>query len=337
MTAIRLRRFLQFFTLILIVSACSSNKKKMNKGKEKVKRSVVPEWVYSPMDICNERNEICASGEGDSLAEADANARKSLASIFETNIKSSFSSFSSSTGEGMDPSMHEYAAETFKQINETVDQALEGVTIKQRADKDKVFFALARLDKRKAAEALRSEIKNVDEKLKQAHALNKRSMLRKMMTLFKLREDLASRYQFLSDRNLKSPVTLADINKIKYGTTAQVKMILLKIKDGSRDVKLSLKNILTQIGHKVVSRNAGRIDIKIKGGLESSKEHFNVNGFVKFTHTLTLTALNKKNEKIGSILKSMTAMGRSKADTYRKVKNKLAKYIEEQISELNID
>ena len=131
--------------LFFVFTGCASKKSKKSEGK----RKAIPEWVYSPMDGCNKQSQMCASGEGDSLQSADATARKSLASIFETEIKSEFSSNTQSSQEGLDPSTAEYIESTYKSINETVDQSLEGVEIKERHRKDGVFYALAYLDKEK--------------------------------------------------------------------------------------------------------------------------------------------------------------------------------------------
>ena len=69
-------------TIVVLLIGCSSNS---------TKRSVIvpegePEWLYSPQSGCDEKNEICASGEGINFNQSDSHARKSLASIFETKI-----------------------------------------------------------------------------------------------------------------------------------------------------------------------------------------------------------------------------------------------------------
>lgn len=316
---------------LFVFTGCASKK---SKNSEEKKRKTIPEWVYSPMDGCNKQTQMCASGEGDSLQSADAAARKSLASIFETEIKSEFSSNTQSSQEGLDPSTAEYIESTYNSINETVDQSLEGVEIKERHNKDGVFYALAFLDKRKAADRIRKEMRTIDKKLEIMFQKKKRSLYKKMMALYEVRDALATRYHFLTEMKPSERVSLVDINSVKYGKTSKVLRIKMDMSGEMGDVGKQLKNILAQVGHKIVR---SKPDVTIKGNVASTKEFFNVAGFEKYTFTLNISAINNNGSKIGSIVSSQTATGRSKQDVFRKVRGKFNKIVDEQLEELNID
>lgn len=319
--------------IVFLFTSCGSNKKNYNKEKTEASGNA-PEWVYTPMAGCQKQTEMCASGEGDSFQAADANARKSLASIFETEIKSEFSSQTSSSQEGLDPSTAEYLENTFKQINETVDQSLEGVEIKTRFDTNGVYYSLAVLDKRKAADVLRKEMREIDKKLELMFEKNKRSLYKKMMAMYEVRDSLATRYHFLTEMKPDEKVTLVDINSIKYGKTSKVLKIKIENNGELGDIAKNLKNVLAQVGHKIVTNNE---DVTVKVDIAATKEFFNVAGFEKYTFTLNISSLNGNGSKIGSIVSSQTATGRNKQDVFRKVQAKLNNVVDEQLEELNID
>ncbi len=319
------------FLLMLNFFSCSQLRgQKVSQGEG------VPEWIYSPGDACQEQVELCASGEGESVYLADLNARKALASIFETHIDSEVTSSSQSEGTlGMsDVKLQE---EMNIELSEKVDVVLEGVEIKQRHQAEEIFFSLAVLDKATAWNKLKKQIEETDEKLVELAKRRKRSTLKKMYALYELRSQLNERFIFLRGKPLKDKVSLSDIKEIQYGQSSTIRKIAFEIEsDFSQNVVESLETILTGFGHQVVKEN-DLYEIKIEGKLTPKKEYLNVEGFQKFSFSLYLATKNRQGTKIGGLSFKDFSVGRSEKDAYLKIESKMKEYLEEHIDELNID
>jgi hypothetical protein len=245
-------KFLHFSILLLSLGCSTSSKKGSVRGE-------VPEWVYSPMADCREQFEMCASGEGESLFLADLNARKSMAAIFETEVSSELTSSASEAGV-VGVSEVELKQDISRQVTEKVNMVLEGVTIKQRHNQDGVFFALAHLDKQKAWNKLKKEIKDVDEQLVEYKKRKRRSTLKKMYALYDLRSQLNERFAFLRGKGLAQKVTLADIKEIHYGLSTTAKKIKFNVENKITDSQVEfLETMLSGYGHKIVDGSADLI------------------------------------------------------------------------------
>jgi hypothetical protein len=68
----------------------------------------------------------------------------------------------------------------------------------------------------------------------------------------------------------------------------------------------------------------------------SIKEFLNVEGFEKFTFTMKISHI-RDNDKVGSLSKSETVVGRNQEDALLKIKNSLSEYLEEELYQLNLD
>ncbi|MBL7666207.1 MAG: LPP20 family lipoprotein [Bacteriovoracaceae bacterium] len=315
-----------------LISSCAGLK---NQHPTEIGKNL-PDWVTSPMAACRDQFEICASGEGNSLYLADLNAKKALASIFETEISSDVTASASTEGVvGQDdPSVKE---EMETQIHEKVDQVLEGVEIKQRFQTDGVYFALAYLDKMKAWTALQKEMDEMDAKLVEYKKLKKRSSLKKMYTLFEVRNQINDRYAFLKGKALPQVVTLADIKQIQYGSSQKVQKIYFKvINEISPSTTSHLESLLVGFGHNVVDKDQD-YDVEVSGTLTNKQEYMNVKGFTKYSFVLYLAVKKNNGKQIGGMTYKEVAVGRDEKDAYLKVEEKFKNYIEEHIDELNID
>ncbi len=317
--------------IIFVLSGCSM----FNRRSSLENVHNVPEWVTEPMANCREQFELCASGEGVSLSLADLNARKAMASIFETEVTSELTSAATTYGAmGFDdPKLEEKMS---IQLTEKVDQLLEGVSIRERAQVDGVYFALAFLDKMQAWKKLEKEIDEIDAQLIEMKKLKRRSSLKKMYALYDLRGNLNERYSFLRGKSLPQKVTLADIKEIQFGESSEAKKIKFEISaDISEETFEHLETMLSGYGHKIVSDD--EYDVKLSGKVEQKQEYMNVKGFKKFSFVFYLVTRNKKGSKIGGISLKETSIGRDNKDAYLKIEPKIRDYIEEHINELNID
>ena len=121
-----------------------------------------PEWVYAPDEACKDEIEICAAGEGESLEQADLRARKALAAVFETKIKSKLEIFKTSFS---DDEVSELQESVEMQVGETVEAILKSTEIEKRYGKENLYFSLAVLKKGHASEMLNAEIDSIDNEL----------------------------------------------------------------------------------------------------------------------------------------------------------------------------
>jgi hypothetical protein len=94
-----------------------------------------------------------------------------------------------------------------------------------------------------------------------------------------------------------------------------------------------LKELLTESGFRLV-KTPGKLVLTVN--VDSIKEYLNVKGFEKFTFTLKLQSIEEgERKKVLSTSESVT--GRSQADALLKVKKQFSEYIEEHLSDLDLD
>jgi hypothetical protein len=292
--------------------------------------SEVPGWIYSPYELCEEGREFCTSGEGRSLSEAEANAKSHLASIFEVKIKTDLQSFTSASQSL--PWQSQVKEEVQKTLHESVDQVLEGVEIKKRFKKQGLNYALASLDRQKAAGLLGDRVNKVDQELKILWEKKQRTNFRKLVKLFYERERLNERYSIVASGSKPSPVSWEQLIKWRESRPVQEE-IFLKVGQSPDWLKEKLEELLTQAGFKIVKGNVSKgLSLQVEG----IKEFLNVNGFEKHTFTLTLSSF-EGGEKKKTISKADTVTGRSQADALLKVKNIFIDYIEDHLSDLDLD
>lgn len=315
------------FTFVVIFTSCAS--KKEIEGKKGS-----PEWINAPMTGCSDQIEICASAEGDGQLAADSNARTSLAQIFETKIESTTNINSLTKQDSTSSSISGGKSEFIStDLTEYTNQILEGVVIKERYKDSKKAYALASLDKIKASDRLRSQMKELDEKLVAFNKENKKSNFGKMRKLSLTRETLNSRYEFLMGMKVPSKVSFEDILSKKK---IQMKADLVSITIDDQDFQPILQRLVTERGFKVI-KDVAKANLDIEAKIETKKEYMNVDGFEKYSYTLTLMAKNEANEKVGSIEFKTSGMGRSQAQVKEKVKSDIENFIEEHFDELNLE
>ena len=116
---------MKYLLLLLLFSGCSHFRTEPSLS-ESAKE--VPAWIYSPYDGCTESAELCATGEGKTLAQADSEARANLGSIFEVKVQSELNVTTSASQTF--PWQAQVKEEVQKSIKESVDQILETVQIK---------------------------------------------------------------------------------------------------------------------------------------------------------------------------------------------------------------
>lgn len=290
----------------------------------------VPGWVYAPYEACVEASELCATGEAKTMAEADAQARSNLASIFEVKVLSEFNVQTTSTQSF--PWQGAVRQEVQQSLKESVDQMLEAVQIKKHFKKNKLSYSLASLDRDKASELVLGRLTKIDTELETHWKNRSRLNLRKIIRLNLEREKLNERYSIVSGSGKPAPVTYKEIISWRE-SRPKTEALSLKVGQAPEWMTEKLKELLTEAGFRIVSKGADKM---VSLNVESIKEYLNVEGFEKHTFTMNLTSF-ENGEKKKVLAASETVTGRSQADALLKVKTFFTDYIEQNISDLHLD
>jgi hypothetical protein len=313
--------------LLLLVSSCAlfQSKPELSENSKEA-----PGWIYAPYEACSEEAELCATGEAKTYAEADAQARNNLASIFEVNVKSEFNVQTSSTQTF--PWSGAVKQEVQQSLQESVNQILETVQIKKHAKHNKLSYALASIDRHKASELIGGRLSKIDDELDTLWAKRSRTNLRKIVRLYLEREKLNERYSIVSGSPRPAKMTYKDIMAWRE-TRPKVENLTLKVGQAPEWMTDKLKELLTEAGFRIVKGDA---DKAISLNVDSIKEFLNVEGFEKHTFTMTMTSF-ENGEKNKVVSASETVTGRSQADALLKVKTYFNEYIEQHLSDLHLD
>jgi hypothetical protein len=298
-----------------------------------------PKWVNNPDEYCP-TNELCAVGEATGRMGAEAEARKSLSSIFQTKIKASTKVTSeSSSSIAVDVVEGSATEEVTSTVKAMTEQVLEGVEITQFYEDSESVYALAVLNKPEAAKRLKSKINDVDEDIRNFYKDGRRGNLNKALKQFAVRQNLNERYEFLSSRRFNAPISKAMILKKKREKAALGTTILLKVEEvGSAGElqQIAVDNLLAS-DYKVVMKETLKHDYVLDTKLKAEKEYFNVKGFEKYKFILAFEAQTKNGKKHGSLETAVVQTGRDFAQAYNKAIPLIRKYIADKFDDLNID
>ncbi len=313
--------------LLLLACACSSLQTKPSLSENSKE---TPAWLYSPYDECREEEHLCATGEAKTLSESDAQAKINLASIFEVQVKSELSVHSSSSQTF--PWQSEVRQEVQQSIQESINQVLEGVQVKKHFKKAGLTYALASLDRARAADLIGGRMQKIDHELEALWAKRQRTNLRKVVKLALEREKLNERYSLVAGGKRPDKVSYEDIIKWRE-TRPKAEPLALKIGQAPDWMQEKIKEILTESGFRLVKGEANKV---LSLNVDSIKEFLNVQGFEKYTFTLNMTS-TEDGEKKKIISTSETVTGRTQADALLKVKTFFVAYIEQHLSDLDLD
>lgn len=313
--------------ILLLLGACSQFSKTPILS-ETSKDS--PGWIYAPYEACVEAEFLCAVGEAKTYALADLEARANLASIFEVKVQSELNVLSSATASF--PWQASVKEEVQKSLKESVDQILETVQILKHHKEKTLTYSLAALDRLKATELLGNRLSKLDQELESLWRAKQRTNLRKIIRLHMEREKLHERYSIVSGSQKPASVTYPEILKWRESRPAK-EPLSLKIGQSPDWLTLKIKELLTESGFKVVKGDAQKV---LTVNVESIKEFLNVSGFEKYTFTLNMASL-ENGEKNKVLSTSETVSGRSQADALLKIKSYFLSYIEDHLSDLQLD
>lgn len=287
-------------------------------------------WIYDPYEACAQEAELCATGEAKTYTESDVEAKKNLASIFETRIQSDFSA--TTTSAQTFPWQAQVREEVQKSIRESVDQVLENVEIKKHAKSKGLSYSLARLDRAKATELVEERLRRLDSELETLWAQKQRTNLRKIVKLNLERQSLNEKYAIVAGHLLPEKIKYEDILRWR-ATRPKSEPLVLKVGQAPDWMIEKLKELLTESGFRLVRENGQQV---VSLNVDSIKEFLNVDGFEKYTFTLNMSTV-EDGEKKKVISTSETVTGRTQADALLKVKTYFTDYLEQHLSDLHLD
>lgn len=300
----------------------------------------LPEWINDPSTLCREE-EFCTVGEGPGSMISEVEARKSMAKIFETKVRSEqkiiTEALSKQGAEGVVSG--EVNEEIFGRILESTEQTLIGVEIRKKYEGKESYFALAVLDRNKAAKRIASEISSLDEVNKEFMKEDRRRSLNIVLKNFMIRESLNSRHVLLVNRSISNPITINDVLKrkrIKRNLNVKVKAIVSELLDSS-EIRSQVLSLLSNNDFLIADKKSDKFKYLIKIDLKKEKQYFNVKGFVKFKFILKATSLNRKGVKLGSLDYTIVQTGRNFTQAYSNALPGIKNFLNMNLDELQID
>jgi hypothetical protein len=291
--------------------------------------SAGPDWVHSPEKFCK-RSELCAVGEAGGFNLASANARREMAKIFQTQIKSTFTAKTVALNQDV-------YDEVSSEVNEMTDEILMGVEIKERFEDSDGVYALAVLDKMKTSTIFKDEISKLDEKMEVLFSDAGNHSVIMLKKYYEKRSLLNERYRFLTGGAIPEKISYKEIyNKIKKATEG--KLIFVEF-DGkaSKDIEGLVVKFLTDMGFKVATSASPKVTHFVSGTYTSEKAYMNVPGFEKYKFLLNLYGKDSDGKKSGALQFETSTIGRDEQQAYDKSIPLLKSYLEEKLAELNIE
>lgn len=298
----------------------------------------MPDWINDPMSACSDERELCAVGEGPGRMAAEANARKSLATIFKSKVEGSTSAAttSESTQDSEGVVSGTVREDVDVHVKETTEALLEGVKISKKHEGTDSFFALAVLNKREAAEHLAAKMDQIDDEIKKQYNDGRRAAIGRALRSMKARDELDIRYHFLMGKTYRKRISKSKLQARKKELRQQNTTLQLLTDEISKKKHLSklLSTLFSGIDYKLVK---GEASYKVQAKLVSEKEFLKVEGFEKHKFILTLSAFNSSGTKIGQIEHSVSQVGRDFQQSYDRAFPKIKNYLQDHIVDLNID
>ena len=317
------------FLNLVILWGCASKKVDTDKDGNDLAANGIPKWVYAPNEACNEAAFLCASGQGPSMDAGDASAKKSLASIFETNIKSNFQLHTNSYSSEQRSQLTE---QVMSEVQESLDVILQAVEVKKRFEQGDAYYSLVALDKRKAKKTLQQQIKDIDAQMDHLYREQERINITKLLILLDKRQMLNERLIIIAGSGISSRYTYSKITDLKYRDGGS-KLKVEYSEDFPQSMRKWFEGKLSNSGFEIVGIGQ---DYVLQMKLSAKQEYLNVRGFEKFSFSVEGSASNNSGEQVGSLSVNKVASGRNQTDAFLKVKMDLQNQISEKLEDLNI-
>ncbi|MBI2520597.1 MAG: LPP20 family lipoprotein [Bdellovibrio sp.] len=330
------------YLVLSLLSSCSTSSVSSSQSKAKEGGRERPAWIDSPDEGCSEQ-ELCAVGEGPGKMVAEANARNSIAQVFETRVKGSSTVTTTSETKSNNNGLQSGKVNetTAKQIEELTDEVLKGVEIKKTYDdrKLKTVFALASLNKEEALGRFRDEMKPLDTQIEELVKDGRRSSLNKALKLNDKREALNQRYAILAGGPFPAKVSLKELlgKKREKGKENVIVFVEFEAPKEAQDLKNLVSGVLTENDYKVVVDDGAPHLYSVQGELVHEQEHMQVAGFEQHKFILTVRSMDKSGAKLGGLDHTSVQNGRSFNQCLAKALPELKQFLKDNLVLLNMD
>ena len=290
-----------------------------------------PGWLNAPEKSCK-KSELCAIGAGTGFLSASSDAHSAISKIFETKISSTFKQTLDSSSD--------YGPEITTEIEEATEGVLNGIEIKKRYEGKDTVYVLAVLNKRKAAKAFKSKIKDIDDEMKVLLKDDTSRSAIKLEKLFHKREILNRRYEFLKGEKIRSPVSFEKVFK-KRKATMKKAVLGVAIREGEiKGINEIVTGSLVELGYKVVELEGEGSSLAthvVQGSYTTESLYLKVDGFEKYKFVLNVFAIDKKGVKTGNLQFSTVQVGRNLKQAAEKASIEVEGYIKDHLHELSIE
>lgn len=272
----------------------------------------LPDWVRKS----NCGDDICAVGHGNSLELAIVDARNNIQKIFETKVSSKFKN-----------EVKQDKEESSEILYEESEGILKGTTIRETYNKNNDFYVLAVLDRVKVANDIEFDVKMLDKKMATLIDDNSITSSKKLEEMYKKRESLNKKYLFLTGKEIQEEIEYKDVFENNKNNFSKVGSYYINIKN--EELKSFLTNLFNENGIKIAINSSSAKKV-IDGKLIIKKEFLNVEGFEKYSFTLSLQLISN-GKVVKGINKKITDTGINYDQIYNKVMNQFYIYLEKNI------
>jgi hypothetical protein len=290
-----------------------------------------PEWIDDTSKVCK-KSELCAVGSGISLSMAKVNATSSIAKIFETKVKSTFTTEVTFEG-GSETSWGN------ERIEEATEMALNGVMHPHSYNGKDYYYALAKVKKSKLARIFQKEMDLLAEKMVATSKVKRTGALFELENLYKSWELFSKRYTFLTGIDKSAPLSYKEILERKRNAASDVVIHLYLDEKKPRQLTPHLESILTQIGYTISKGEVMGSDAThlLIGKLKWQKEFLKVKGFEKYKFIFSLDAKNRRHRQSGKMSYSISETGRNFEQAYQKALGHIKNYIVKDLHKISFE
>lgn len=317
--------------LLVVFLSCSHAEKKNETSKK---------WTggKAPLEFSS-KSHLSATGQGQTQEEAQNRAKKALAEIFVSEIKSQTSTNKGYTfSDGEESSSTSYASN----ISISTDVKLKNVEIKKTYfDKElESYFALAVLDKKVAKRMFDDELHELRKKIdalvdsfNKKPTVGKATKIKKMISTYEGTNNKLAVVNNGKRRN--SPLSYHTWEKIssKANEISMKNYVFIEYTGDYSDFKNLVTSCLSDKNIKVVTnpekKKGSAFSVNIK--LTDEEYPMQVKGWVHYAFRASATIKNTKNKVKENATVELDAKQRRKSACYQRVKNNLSDELCEKV------